>query len=918
MTLQKRTLFITSITLIVLLGSIFTVLYFLIRNNFLIIEKRYSTENGLRVRDAINQEIESLATKLVDWAHWDDPYDFLTTHDPAFITNNLAEGSIDAIKLNALLILDEKLDIVADQISLPADDDKSSYQRELQQLIKSHISYFTFKDANENMKGILSLPSGKIIMIAAQGITTSDLSAPIKGAIVFTRIIDDSFIKNIGQITHLKIAFETDKAEKSMFTPQNLVHQIIQTDTIETVIGMLDVEGNLVLYLDIESPRDIFMQGMSIVRYFSFLLCGIAVLFIFLNTYLMSRLVIKPIQSLIRGVKKVSVDPQAKTRISMEGKGEIHDLAENINKMLGSLEKSYSENEDKSKELAATRIDLEQQVLDFQKQNETLEQSKQAVMNILDDSRRLEIELRKQRDRNSAVIASMGEGLVVIDEKFCVRIMNPVAERLAGAKEKDVKGTPWSNVVTMYKDNESVSSQDRPFVKAFKEKTSVFLGLDDNIYYQTKDGRRMPISASVTPIFSDDKMVNAAVILFHDITREKTEKTIIEQMVKERTQELVEKNIVLEKTQQDLAVASHEAESEQAKLMASIDSLTLGFIMTDENEHVLTVNEMANTMLGLKGMEDVMDLSEIEKRLYPAVDLHAIHNQCKNEKKSVHIDNFEYKEKYFRLFIAPILVPGEGQKLIGTVIVLEDITEAKILERSREEFFSIASHELRTPLTAIRGNTELIRQYYGDKIQDPDFKEMIDDIHSGSVRLITLVNDFLDMSRIEQGRMKYTLVPFDFSELIEKTLVMLEALCTEKKITLSFEKPQIPVMVSGDPDKSKEIILNLVGNAIKFTENGTIKVSFDPTIAPPTGKIGQIIMAVTDSGRGIPLSNQNLLFRKFTQAGSSILTRDTTKGTGLGLYISKLMGEGMNGSVFLAHSEEGKGSTFAFSLPKAG
>jgi PAS domain S-box-containing protein len=915
MTLQKRTLIITSLTFVVLISVLYTMLYVMIRNSFLSIEKQYSSENALRVKGSLNQSLENLRIKQTDWAHWDDPYYFLKTRDKKFIENNLESSNIQDLGLNTLLIFDESLQLVAGQ-KAGSQSDISKIPEDLLQYIQSHPSKFTFKTPNEVLKGILVLPGG-MTLIVAQGITTSDQTAPVKGAMVFTQNIDATLLSTLKNVTHLDFTIESLSGAPLTSTVQGETENIINADFVETIVMLPDVDGVSDIKLAVKTSRDIYHQGMTIVRYFSLILLGMAGVFIVLNMRLLSILVIKPVQRLIRDVKRVSDDPQAKKRIDTTGKGEIHDLAENINAMMISLEKSYSENIEKSKELANTRMVLEQKVKDSQKQNAALEQSKQAVLNILDDSRRLEIELRKQRDRNQAVIASMGEGLVVVDENYKIRIMNPVAERIIGVKENDVKGTYWHSVAVMYKGDTEIPSEERPFVLAFKEKNPVFLGLEDDIYYVSKDGRKIPVSASVTPIFADNKSVSAAVILFHDITREKAEKSIIEQMVKERTRELVEKNIVLEKTQQELAVASHEAESEQAKLMASIDSLTLGFIMTDEKEQVVTVNEMAKTMIGL-GDDIVQNLSVIEKKLYPAIDLHAIHNQCKAERKSVHIDSFEYRDKYYRLFIAPILVPGENLKLIGTVIVFEDISEAKILDRSREEFFSIASHELRTPLTAIRGNTELIRQYYGDKITDPDFKEMIDDIHSGSVRLITLVNDFLDMSRIEQGRMKYTLIPFDFSELVEKTLTMLEALCAEKKISLDFDKPEFPVMVSGDADKSKEIILNLVGNAIKFTDSGSVKVSFDPTIELPPGKTGQIVMAVTDSGRGIPAANQSLLFRKFTQAGSSILTRDTTKGTGLGLYISKLMSEGMNGSVFLAHSEEGKGSTFAFSLPKAG
>ena len=115
----------------------------------------------------------------------------------------------------------------------------------------------------------------------------------------------------------------------------------------------------------------------------------------------------------------------------------------------------------------------------------------------------------------------------------------------------------------------------------------------------------------------------------------------------------------------------------------------------------------------------------------------------------------------------------------------------------------------------------------------------------------------------------------------------------------------------GDDDRIKEVVLNLLTNAIKFSDAGTISI---------TGEVGskEVTIRVSDEGKGIPAANQNRLFRKFQQASNNILTRDTTRSTGLGLYISKLIMEGMNGKIYLERSEENKGSTFAISLPIAG
>src|SRR4030042_3337239 len=119
-------------------------------------------------------------------------------------------------------------------------------------------------------------------------------------------------------------------------------------------------------------------------------------------------------------------------------------------------------------------------------------------------------------------------------------------------------------------------------------------------------------------------------------------------------------------------------------------------------------------------------------------------------------------------------------------MVMEDISERKAIERSRDEFFSIASHELRTPLTAIRGNTSMILEYYGDALKDEQLKGMVMDIHESSIRLISIVNDFLETSRLEQGRIPFKNEPFDAPTLIEAVLKEYDVTGSRRKLYLRY------------------------------------------------------------------------------------------------------------------------------------
>jgi signal transduction histidine kinase len=188
--------------------------------------------------------------------------------------------------------------------------------------------------------------------------------------------------------------------------------------------------------------------------------------------------------------------------------------------------------------------------------------------------------------------------------------------------------------------------------------------------------------------------------------------------------------------------------------------------------------------------------------------------------------------------------------------------------------------------------------------------EMINDIHDSSIRLIQIVNDFLNVSRLEQGKMEYKIDNFDLSELIDKKIAEVNVLSTEKNIQVKFDKPATAIPNAyADKDRVGEVLLNLLGNGIKYSDKDDI-VNIQVSVIP-----GFLKVLVIDTGKGIPIEQQGLLFRKFQQAGKSILTRDTTQATGLGLYISRLMIEQMKGEIGLDKSVAGVGSTFFFTIP---
>jgi len=252
---------------------------------------------------------------------------------------------------------------------------------------------------------------------------------------------------------------------------------------------------------------------------------------------------------------------------------------------------------------------------------------------------------------------------------------------------------------------------------------------------------------------------------------------------------------------------------------------------------------------------------------------------------------------------------------ISTGDELEDLGESfndmvqglKRLEELKDEFVFIAAHELRTPVSAMKGYLTLILDGTTGAVTEKT-KEYIGKVIASDNRLVQLVNDLLEVARSEAGRLTIKGTAIDIVPPIKSVLDELKSLADEKSVKLVYEPPQNIQKVMGDADRIKEVVVNLVGNSIKYMGGaGTVTILHEVND-------GNLITHVADTGFGISKDAQAKLFEKFYRVQTE-KTRDIT-GTGLGLFIVKEIIEKMNGKIWV-ESEAGKGSTFSFSLPTA-
>ena len=234
----------------------------------------------------------------------------------------------------------------------------------------------------------------------------------------------------------------------------------------------------------------------------------------------------------------------------------------------------------------------------------------------------------------------------------------------------------------------------------------------------------------------------------------------------------------------------------------------------------------------------------------------------------------------------------------------------KTLDKMKDEFLSIAAHELRTPMTIIKSYIWMVAQGKGGEINEKQ-KGYLSRATTGVERMLHLVNDMLDVSRIEQGRVEFKLQPVDIAGLIREFVDDFKVKTDEKGLWLNVDMPDLVACVTADLEKLREVLTNFAGNSLKFTDKGGL------TIKVQVIENNRIKTSIIDTGPGIGKEDMSTLFQKFQRVNNTLTKQAETPGTGLGLYISKNYVEKMGGNVGVSSEGLGKGTTFWFTLPIA-
>lgn len=382
-----------------------------------------------------------------------------------------------------------------------------------------------------------------------------------------------------------------------------------------------------------------------------------------------------------------------------------------------------------------------------------------------------------------------------------------------------------------------------------------------------------------------------------DITAPTTTDSISDQLTKAQA-----KIKSLEEINSKISQNWLQIEREKSRLSGAINSLGVGFAITDDHNNIVTKNLAFETILGPESRN--WTLADIEKHAGSTCNLNELCTKSIQYKVSNYLFGIPISNMFLNFIISPITILKEGLATVGATILIEDVTTARIADHKRSEYFAVASHELKSPLTVIRSSAEMILETYSSELTNPKLISLLKDIHSESLRLISIIHDFLDVARLEEGKIKFKKIAFATTPIIQEVIGNFAPLANFKGIYLNFDPIEELPPVIADQEGVKHVLFNLIDNAIKFTKKGGIAIS-----AVNQGEFLQI--SVTDTGEGIPAEKQKILFEKF------IVTDNPKSSSGIGLYIARLFTEGMGGKIMLVKTAQNVGTTFAFTVPLA-
>jgi PAS domain S-box-containing protein len=378
--------------------------------------------------------------------------------------------------------------------------------------------------------------------------------------------------------------------------------------------------------------------------------------------------------------------------------------------------------------------------------------------------------------------------------------------------------------------------------------------------------------------------------------------------------------------------AIKEAQDELAKLSLVASKTDNAVIITDKDGFIEWVNEGFTRMTGyvLAEVAGKKPGAILQGPLSDPRTVNRIRSLLqKKETFTEEVLNYHKSGRVYWVSMDITPIRDDRGEVVRFISIQRDITHRKETEkalrkakeaaddanRAKTDFLASMSHEIRTPMNAIIGMAELLEE----SPLNPDQRKFVDIFRSAGETLLNIINDILDLSKVEAGQITLENINFNLGDLVEKVCEVMALRAHEKNIELACRIfPEVPVNLVGDPGLMRQVLTNLLGNAVKFTEQGEVVLEVAPVFSdqepPGEPQLATLLFSIKDTGIGISPDKLDYIFEKFAQADASTTRR--YGGTGLGLPITKRLVELMGGRI-MVESQPGQGSTFSFTLSLA-
>jgi PAS domain S-box-containing protein len=551
---------------------------------------------------------------------------------------------------------------------------------------------------------------------------------------------------------------------------------------------------------------------------------------------------------------------------------------------------------------------------------------------------------REQAHQRENVMQAIPDGVIIYDSRWHIADTNNAIRNLLGWSE-DVKGLHITKALGR---STAIFPSSSPSISDLVEELERFPHEKrvDEFKMIGADRRHYSIRRSKAPIQDNSGNIFAYAVVYHDVTEQATAREQIEAQVVARTKELAQQNHALQ-------VAQAAQELESARLRLLMKRLPLGVLLVSaKDKRISVINHQAVELLQrlgvpLSSFDDPDLVAEVAVGLnieeaFRALTLYdtsgsivsyeeqplfrALQN---GEASEIELRITQPDEQILFLLISAAPLFNHEGRLTDAVLVLQDFTKLKTLERAREDFFTTMAHELKTPLANIRAHLSALQadDFKWSTEAQHDFLQTADEQVE---RLVGMINHFLDASRIEAGALRLELEPILLPEMFEDLQERLEALITSSQRRFLIHVPVDLPAVQADYELIMSVLTNLLSNAFRYAPEGdTVRLEAEPFFDPSNDQTAQVEIRVIDRGPGITEERQAELFTRFSTFAA--LRRPTAErpgqplvrayrgnprwspATGLGLYISRGIIEA-HGSELRLKSNPGEGATFAFTL----